>query len=54
MFAYLLLGHSDCLNVGVLWSFEKLTIIIMAYNYFIIIKPLHKLLFINSHNNPVG
>lgn len=26
----------------------------MAYVYFIIMKPLHKLSFINPHNSPVG
>ena len=47
-----LLGHSDYLNVGVLPSLEKLAMIVLAYISFIIIKPLHKLSFINPHNNP--
>lgn len=48
-----LLGHSQYLNVDVLLSLEKLTIVTMAYIYFII-KPLNKLSVINPHNSPVG
>lgn len=49
-----LLGHSDYLNVGVLPSLEKLAMLVLAYISFIIIKPLHKLSFVNPHNNPGG
>ena len=48
-----LLGHSHYLNVEVLLSLEKLTVLTMAYVYFII-KALNKLSLINPHNSPVG
>lgn len=50
----LLLGLSDYLNIEVLPSLGKLTVIVLVYISLIIIKYLHKLSFINPHNNPVG
>lgn len=53
-FVYSLLGLSDYLNIGVLPSLGKLTVVVLVYISLIIIKCLYKLSFINPHNNPVG